>query len=339
MPTTVSSTIGSGRDYSTLQAWEDAAPANLVTSDQIWEGLVYAEGGGTNGEWTSSSVLLTVSGSTVDSTRYKRLAAAAGESFADAASPVLRYDTAQGVALRSTGGYGNGRCITVGESYFQLEGIQAKSNTGSQSPVGVNSSLSGWSVERCVLEAGTRTNKPIAISPSGSGGAVENTVLIGDGAHTVSSPSYTNCTFFTDQSTRTFSNTLYGSTSILKNCAVFGFTSEGSGVNASSSYNATSLSSFTGSNNQTSLTASSQFENSTYGASLDLRIKTGSALIDAGTSSGAPAVDIFGTSRPQGSAYDIGAHELAAAGTVPALSLPTVTAITTTGARLGLTLT
>ena len=43
MPTTTTKTIGSTGDYSTLQAWEDACPANLVTADEIWRG---PEGGG-----------------------------------------------------------------------------------------------------------------------------------------------------------------------------------------------------------------------------------------------------------------------------------------------------
>jgi PKD repeat protein len=42
---------------------------------------------------------------------------------------------------------------------------------------------------------------------------------------------------------------------------------------------------------------------------VDLRITAGSPAIDAGTATGAPAEDIFGAARPQGSAPDIGAHE------------------------------
>jgi hypothetical protein len=41
----------------------------------------------------------------------------------------------------------------------------------------------------------------------------------------------------------------------------------------------------------------------------DLRPKAGSPAIDAGSASDAPNIDIAGTSRPQGSAYDIGAYE------------------------------
>ena len=69
MPTTVVKSIGTtGRDYSTLQAWEDACPANLVSDDKIWKGECYNDS-----EFTSG---LHVSGITTDSTRYVWLTAA-----------------------------------------------------------------------------------------------------------------------------------------------------------------------------------------------------------------------------------------------------------------------
>lgn len=41
----------------------------------------------------------------------------------------------------------------------------------------------------------------------------------------------------------------------------------------------------------------------------DFRLKPTSSLIDAGTSLGAPAIDVDGTPRPQGGGFDIGAYE------------------------------
>jgi parallel beta-helix repeat protein len=46
----------------------------------------------------------------------------------------------------------------------------------------------------------------------------------------------------------------------------------------------------------------------------DYHLKPGAAAVDAGSSLQAPAIDFFGTTRPQGAAIDVGAHELAAAG-------------------------
>ena len=336
MPTTVVKTIGSGRDYSTLQAWEDAAPANLVTADQVWEGQVYAEGGGTNGEWVISSSL-TISGSTSDSTRFKRLTTAAGASFADAGSKVLRYDTAKGVAIRATGSYFNSNAIAISEAFAEVIKVQVKGTAGTNGHA-VYVTASNFRLLNAIVESGNRVSSGVKFELGGSSAVISNCVSIGGVIYTAASPAFTNCTFLTDASSADFTVPGYGIKATFKNCALFGFAAEGSGVSSSSSYNATNLSSFTGSNNVTSLTASSQFENSTYGTSLDLRLKAGSALLNAGTSTGAPATDIYGTSRPQGSAYDIGAFELPASG-IPALSAATAVSITSTTATPRVTVT
>jgi parallel beta-helix repeat protein len=48
----------------------------------------------------------------------------------------------------------------------------------------------------------------------------------------------------------------------------------------------------------------------TNAAANDYRLKTGSPAVDTGTANQAPAVDIVGTSRPQGAGTDVGAYEL-----------------------------
>jgi hypothetical protein len=44
-------------------------------------------------------------------------------------------------------------------------------------------------------------------------------------------------------------------------------------------------------------------------ASHDFRLRQGSPAVDAGTEALAPKIDIIGTARPQGDAFDIGAYE------------------------------
>lgn len=315
MPSTTVSTIGSGRDYSTIQAWEDASPANLVSNDEIWEGRLYAEGGGTDGEWTGNAI--TFSGSTTDATRYKRLLPAAGAGFADAASPALRYDPAKGVAFRSTGGYANAYGCVLGDDYGRIEGLQVKSN----SSIVVSASATGVRALGCILERPSGGGYAIAASAAAT---FENCVVIGGIYQVGSPPSYNACTFLTATGSITFAVSGYGSVATLKNCALFGFSAYGAGFGSGSSYNGSDLSSLPGSNNVTSLTASDQFEDATYGSSLDLRLKAGADLIDAGDSSGSPAADIVGTARSGG--YDIGAFEYASA-------MPTVPNITFVGAE------
>ena len=104
MTTTVVKTIGTGGDYSTLQAWEDAAPANLVSADQVWEGRVL-------NNLSSGSTILTISGSTSDATRFKHLTAAPGVSFRDHANKLtnpLRADNTKGVEVRCTANWSPG---------------------------------------------------------------------------------------------------------------------------------------------------------------------------------------------------------------------------------------
>lgn len=64
MATDVVSSIGTAGTYTTLQAWEDACPADLVASDQRWIGELK------NQEFTSGSTVLTIAGQTTDSTLY-----------------------------------------------------------------------------------------------------------------------------------------------------------------------------------------------------------------------------------------------------------------------------
>ena len=98
------------------------------------------------------------------------------------------------------------------------------------------------------------------------------------------------------------------------NCCAFGFTN-GFLVNGGSptgSNNATDTSTISfGSSNLTSLTYSSQFTGVTS-SSPDFRLKSGAGLLDAGNTDTTDiplAIDMSGTSRPQGSAWDIGANE------------------------------
>ena len=118
MPTPVVSSIGTtGRDYSTLQAWEDACPANLVTADQIWKGECYNDS-----EFTAKVV---ISGQTTDATRYVWLTAAAGQSFQDHASArtnPLVYDQSKGVGVRG----GPDSLVTLNSDYARATRLQIK---------------------------------------------------------------------------------------------------------------------------------------------------------------------------------------------------------------------
>ena len=64
MPTTITKTIGVGKDYASIDAWVAGAastyPSGLVAADVIWRGVLYKEGSGTNNEWVISTTTTTL---------------------------------------------------------------------------------------------------------------------------------------------------------------------------------------------------------------------------------------------------------------------------------------
>lgn len=318
MTTTVVKTIGTGGDYTTIQAWEDAAPANLVTVDQIWRGECK------NQVFTES---VSISGSTSDSTRYKELTTEAGASFSDNASVqtnALRYNTANGACV-TRGTAWAAAVVSNSEGYARVSKLQIAATHSTV--VAYSSAASTSSVDQCVIEY-TNTVGDIAVYLYG-GAKIKNSLVVCRAASASNaivslrngSAAY-NCTFVSTVSTA--NNGVYGSysASTVQNCAVFGATTFGAGTAATctTSYsNAGSLPSGVTSVAYDTSTGSG-FENITD-ATRDFRIKTGSALLDVGTTDSTNAAnDIAGTARPQGSAYDVGAWEYVSAGGSQTLS-------------------
>src|SRR6266566_3597837 len=98
MPTTITKTIGSGGDYSTVQAWynginTDAGGTNLVSLDKAAVGKVI-------GNITSTGQILLTSGTvyTTDGTHTITLTGNSAESY----SGGLNWNTAHGPSLTSS---------------------------------------------------------------------------------------------------------------------------------------------------------------------------------------------------------------------------------------------
>lgn len=153
--TTISRTIGTGGYYPTIQAWHDAAPANLVTANQIWEGLCL------NQVHTGPSLTpaLTMAGSTTDATHYKHLTVAPGCSYADHASRrtnPLRYNEAVGAAISVGSAVG----VELDEGYGRVSRLQIASKGNQTTGWGayaIHSSTPGGlplTVDSCILESG-----------------------------------------------------------------------------------------------------------------------------------------------------------------------------------------
>lgn len=308
MPTTTVKTIGTGRDYSTIQAWEDACPANLVSSDEIWKGLLYDEGGGTNGEWTVSSSV-TFSGVTTDATRYVWLDAEAGKSFADNANKLtnaLRYNTANGVAIRGNGSYAGPMFVTnygVKFSRLQIKRLVGAGNAADE-VFGVGGA---FTVDQSIV-VNEGNDYSIAVN-AGSINFINSVFYCASVSKefirsvvNTTTGNLINSTIYGNGSTQAFSILYTGGLYVSKNCGLFNWTSIGSTArfdSANCSNNATNLASFPfGSSNQVSLTTANQFENVTAGSE-DFRVKTGAALISNGIRQQTYTndVDIVGSAR------------------------------------------
>lgn len=315
MPTTVTSKIGATNspttmDYTTLQAWEDACPANLVTDDKIWRGECYDQG-----EFTGTGVLLTISGTTTDATRYVELTCAAGASFNDKAgvrSNALYYNASGGVAIRRTSGYG----FTISNlvNYTRLNNLQIKKDLGNGAPIGPGSSQQGTWIDRCILHLATSLAS-ICLNLTTTGSVkhlVSNSLILGKSANvhcTVYSSAAYNCTCIsTDGLGTNYSTTGYG-TGTVKNCAGFGAGAFLTGTPAYADYNASDIAGLGGAHSLSSLTFADQFVSTTN----DFRTVDTGSLDGAGTPDATYApTDISNTTR-HASTPTIGCWEVVAA--------------------------
>ncbi len=331
---TVTKTIGSagGRDYSTLQAWEDALPANLVTDGNSQVGQCFNDSEFVSG---GSTTILTIGGETTDSTHTITLTTGSGQSFRDNASVqsnALRYNQSNGVGI-SISAYGAGiKNSAVG--YVTVDGLQIKAGAttydhclllGGVSNVGQNCIIqAGGSSQGLTLDGINSIARNCLVS-STSGSAVPGINFGNSGLLTIA-----NCTvvrpsdaaqFGNGGGIRNTGNYAYSGVNNVVNTAIFGFgsfTDNASHFGTANNNNCTDLGSVavTGTGNLVSKTYANQFQNTTT-ASADFRAKSGADLIDAGatdTTDIPAAVDIAKTSRPSGSAWDIGAWELVTAG-------------------------
>lgn len=312
MATTVVKTIGTGGDYSTLQAWEDACPANLVTADQIWRGEVK------NQAFVSSSSMLIISGTTVDSTHYVELTTEAGASFVDNASVrtnALRFNSANGASIEVTDAYAY--LINVNQNYTKISKLQLLNSyssgaAGSYAALNLVSGPTGCDINQCIIEGFTAGAESGPLNIYGAN-TVRNSLIINrrtsgtSGTVTLSGGAAAyNCTFISCGASGGIT-TYYGAT--VQNCYLGGNTT----VYIHSAATATNCKTSVASPPSGWTVAAfdtANFSNVTPG-SHDLRLVTGSALIDAGTtdSTNAP-VDVSGLTRT--GSWDVGAWEYSA---------------------------
>jgi hypothetical protein len=313
-------TIGNGtRNYTSIQAWDDAAPATLT---ELWEGLLYKEGGGTDGEWVLSSdspnYAIVIGGSTATSSFYKRLACASGQSFRNNANKntnALRYNPSNGVAVRWSGGsYGSG--IQINEAYAEVDGVQFNHNQYNGACVRVSKGTIRNSIVHAQSGVGSSFGSGVVYLEGTSGAGNEARLInslvstsISANVGVSSGPSGSSygiiesCTIIKPSDVTAGGNGVsrgYGTT-IARNCLILGNWSNASSgtFDAASGYNGTDKSSVAGSSNQVNLTAANQVQDLSTSSALDARLKSGNGVNTAGNRQQALTgdVDILGNAR------------------------------------------
>lgn len=328
MPAIVTVTVGgSGADYSTLSAAEAGEQADFVTLDQI----VRVECREVN-----DTTSMTFSGSTTDATRYWDI-------VGDNATGIWSDSHYRRVAT------GDGPRISFNDGYVRLRNLQFHITINDtftrglfQGTGSLPAASERW-VDRCILRCtntSTGTTIGARIGTMGGGTAhrflVRNTVVYGDwhigfqddGTSTVF---YHNVTV-NGASTAGFQSG-FSNHSRARNCRAtscaspFGPRTWNSGSN----YNLTDGTGAPGANSVNSAVV--DYVNAATG---DFRLDVDDDGINAGTDLSADAdlavtVDIGGTARPQGAAFEIGAWEVVVSGTPEGGSNAPVTISTTGG--------
>lgn len=315
------SSIGSAsRNYSTVAAWH-AAFAN----------------GGWIGEMYADSEFVTTAGVTIggtSGTNYEILRAASGQSVFDNTANKVTYDPTKGVSWKQTNQYVN--MLTL-SSYVTIQGLSLHQIGGSNGDRAIEAAgfttTFGVVIDRCLIlsECNDNAYASAGLRVGGQGDVlITNTVIIQNKDTGVpiklvyaNNVVIVNCTIVLPPNvagSQTAFADFSNATLHIYNTAIFGFGSwTAAGSNFVGSNNATDNASIPGtmSANLTSQTYSSCFNNNSTSTitDADFALSGTSPLIDAGADKHATyaqvANDLFGTARPVGSAYDIGAVEYA----------------------------
>lgn len=308
----VTKTIGtSSRNYSTMQAWEDALPANLVTDGNSQVGECYND--------SQFTGVVNFSGSVVDATNNVTLTAASGQSFQDnvnVRTARLAYNTSNGVHINLTS---TGLTLfTRGYDHIVIKRLQVKYTTNYERIIDENGiNRTNCIIQDCIFAVRGYLGKMTS-------GKMRNVLAYSTFTQFSLTTDYAgtnttfleNCTFVTPSNITPLGSIIGANSGApsARNCALFGCLTVQNFKNLfTGNNNACEQNINFGTSNQSSVTYANQFEQSSTASNLeDFRLKTGSNCIDTGATL-TLATDISNTSRS--GSWDIGAWETTAAPT------------------------
>jgi hypothetical protein len=290
--------------------------ASGTTVSDILDGFVIS-GGHDNVQWCGSAGLLLNNPLTIRNCTFRMNSSSYGAAMVVNNDSVIEdclfeNNYAAGGAALSTGAYAQiRRCVFRNNLAFNYGG--AFYNTGGNT-----------TVSECFFEGNSSYNAPGIYAGYSGGITVINSVFSGNasegGAGTIyvqTNVSLANCTFYGNTSTSSSGGAaiqVYGGNLSVENCLFSNNTENG----ASEDYNQlrNTAGSLSISNCLFDTLNSYAYNNNVAGdplftdaAGSDFSLQAGSPAIDAGTSEGAPDIDILGVTRPQGTGIDIGAYE------------------------------
>ena len=333
MPTTVVKTIGAGGDYADTAAFLADLPASLVDLDEQWVGEYIDEA---EEVYTAQ---ITGATCTTDATRNVILRPATGLSFADkadAATQPLIYNASRGKGLRLNQTYIVG-FFNLSTANVIIERLQIRVDNRTSTRAIATGIFPEF--RRCILQSDGTGSSLFTWTSTSTARRTSNCAIIAPSLTRLDSNGGSAKWSYDEHATIVLSQTGvdfvyrsdYGHTVAPKNS----FFAWGTGawksanvtVNAAATNNAGTLGDVGGANALLNLAVADQLE----GATTDLRVKSGAALIGAGAA-GVQSVDIFGRTRSAASPT-IGAMEwIAGDTTAPTLTSPTATATGTTTA-------
>jgi hypothetical protein len=319
------STIGAtGRTYSDPATWLASFAAGG------WEGECYND--------ALFTTATSFTGHATSVTDYIILRCATGHSWRDNANVqtnAFAYGgTTNGVAFSAGAGV---TLFTVAENFVTISGLQVQ-NTSTPIVLTNNTiNLTSAIVENCIIEGASGTNPTV----NWRSGLLRNNLIVKRTSTAIravtfpsgsTSPVVINCTVVRPSSFTLGADAFVGPVSgtiTVENCAGFGFTNFATtgGATFTGSNNCSDATISFGTSNQASKTYANQFAVTTD-TGRDFKLILGADCVDTGvtdTTNIPAAVDAAGTSRPQGSAWDIGAWELVvASGSTPVHRLPSL---------------
>ena len=336
-PTTTGSGITDGSckwnylsaiDYTTIQAWADAIPATRTTNyiGLLWNdgeitttivsgfGVPFVHFQGHGGGSSSNTITLTT---------------APGESFNDTAGP-LAYSGSRGVGLRfPSSGAGNVNYIWIDDDWVIIDGIQTIDPNPASACTHYGGAGNNVVLQNVLMDGAAQGGGANIVQLAGNNAIMRNCVAF-DREGAIGTPT----TQFTGNTPVVVNNTFVfvtyaancrcldiatGTTGTARNNIFINYDipfSSGGGTQWATDHNGYTAASFVISNDGTtsggdvfSLVPANEF----VSVSSDVRLRFGARCADAGATDSThvpSSADIFGTARPQATAWDIGAFEL-----------------------------